>query len=155
MMEIPCLERPSLYWDEALVFGCFHVNVRSSIRDINSSPLSAAYMRQWTGSSLVQVMACRLFDAKPLPEPMLAYTQLDFGNTFQWILNRNSIIFIEDNAIENVVCQNGGHLVQGEMRVLSQHGRITSCRAEITTCRDKITFYLATATSYMYLGAAR
>ena len=32
---------------------------------------SAAYMRQWTGSALVQVMACRLFGAKPLPEPML------------------------------------------------------------------------------------
>ena len=34
-------------------------------------------MRQWTGSGLVQVMACRLFGAKPLPEPMLAYCQLD------------------------------------------------------------------------------
>ena len=34
-------------------------------------------MRQWTGSSLVQVMACRLFGAKPLPEPMLSYCQLD------------------------------------------------------------------------------
>ena len=43
----------------------------------NSSPPSAAYMRQWTGSSLVQVMACRLFGAKPLPEPMLTYCQLD------------------------------------------------------------------------------
>ena len=30
---------------------------------INSSPPSAAYMRQWTGSALVQVMACRLFGA--------------------------------------------------------------------------------------------
>ena len=29
------------------------------------------------GSSLVQAMACRLFGAKPLPEPMLAYCQLD------------------------------------------------------------------------------
>ena len=38
---------------------------------------SAAYMRQWTGSALVHIMACRLFGAKPLPEPMLAYCQLD------------------------------------------------------------------------------
>ena len=45
--------------------------------DINSSHPSAAYMRQWTGSALVQVMACRLFGAKLLPEPMLAYCQLD------------------------------------------------------------------------------
>ena len=35
-------------------------------------------MRQWTGSALVQVMACRLFGTKLLPEPMLAYCQFDF-----------------------------------------------------------------------------
>ena len=27
--------------------------------EINSSPHSAAYMRQWIGSALVQIMACR------------------------------------------------------------------------------------------------
>ena len=44
---------------------------------INSSPPSAAYMRQWTVWALVQVMAWRLFGAMPLPEPMLGYYQLD------------------------------------------------------------------------------
>ena len=44
---------------------------------LKSSPLSVAYTRQWTGSSLVQVMARRLFGAEPLPEPMQAYCQLD------------------------------------------------------------------------------
>ena len=44
---------------------------------INSSPPSATYMHHRTRSALVQVMACRLFGAKPLPEPMLAYCQLD------------------------------------------------------------------------------
>ena len=39
-------------------------------------PLSGAYMRQKTGSSLVQVMAGILFGAKQLPEAMLAYCQL-------------------------------------------------------------------------------
>ena len=34
-------------------------------------------MRQWTGSALVQVMACRLFGAEPLPEPVLACCQFD------------------------------------------------------------------------------
>ena len=43
----------------------------------NLSPPSAAYMRQWTGSPLVQVKACRLFGAKPLPEQMLHYCQWD------------------------------------------------------------------------------
>ena len=36
-----------------------------------------SYMRHWTGSSLVHVMACCLFGAKPLPEPMMAYCQFD------------------------------------------------------------------------------
>ena len=43
----------------------------------NSSSPSAAYMRQWTGPALVQIMACRLFGAKPLSKPMLGYCQLD------------------------------------------------------------------------------
>ena len=42
---------------------------------VNSSP--PGYMRQWIGSALVRVMACHLFGAKPLPEPMLVYCQLD------------------------------------------------------------------------------
>ena len=43
----------------------------------NSSPPSAAYMRQWIGSALVQIMACRLIGTKPLSKPMLGYCQLD------------------------------------------------------------------------------
>ena len=43
----------------------------------NSSPPSTAWMRQWTGSALVQIMACRLIGAKPLAKPMLTYCQLD------------------------------------------------------------------------------
>ena len=39
--------------------------------DPTSSPPNAAYMRQWIGSALVQIMACRLFSTKPLYEPML------------------------------------------------------------------------------------
>ena len=61
------------------IIWCFcQCNVLSNNHcSTNSSPPSAAYMRQWVGSSLVQVMASRLFGAKPLPEPMLAYCQLD------------------------------------------------------------------------------
>ena len=44
---------------------------------INSSPPNDVYMCQWTVSSLVRVMACRLFGAKPFPEPMLTCCQLD------------------------------------------------------------------------------
>ena len=44
---------------------------------LNSFPPSATYMRQWMGSALLQIMARRLFGAKPLSEPMLSYCQLD------------------------------------------------------------------------------
>ena len=44
---------------------------------INSSPppplVPYIYMRQWIGSELVQIMACRLLGAKPLSKPMLGY----------------------------------------------------------------------------------
>ena len=72
-------------------------------------------MRQRSGSSLVHVMACRLFGAKPLPEPLLLIVNGTHGNKFQRNSNRNSVIFFQENAFENVVCQYGGHFVQGEM----------------------------------------
>ena len=43
----------------------------------NSSPPSAAYLRRWMGSALVQIMARRLFGAKPLSKLVLDYCQLD------------------------------------------------------------------------------
>ena len=80
---------------------------------VNSSPPSAAYMCQWIGSTLVQKMVCRLFGAKPLSKPMLAYINWTHKNKLPWILNRNTKLFIDENAFENVVCQIGGHCVQG------------------------------------------
>ena len=59
-------------------------------------PPSAAYMRQdirqWTGLSLVQVMACRLVGARPLPEPTLSYCQLDPKEQFQIQIQTFSLI---------------------------------------------------------------
>ena len=43
----------------------------------NSSPPSAGYMHQGTEPALVQSIACRLFGAEKLAEPMLTYCQLD------------------------------------------------------------------------------
>ena len=43
----------------------------------NSCPPTAAYMRQCIGSALVQILACRLFGAKPLPKPVLGYCKLE------------------------------------------------------------------------------
>ena len=43
---------------------------------LNSSSPSIAYIRRWTGSTLVMAMACRLFGAKPLSESILTNCQL-------------------------------------------------------------------------------
>ena len=43
----------------------------------NSMRLNNAYMRQYILPTLVLKMACRLFGAKPLSEPILPYCQLD------------------------------------------------------------------------------
>ena len=48
-------------------------------------------------------MACRLFSAKPLPKPMLAYCQLDAWKQISVKSNRNYIIFIQKDAFEIVV----------------------------------------------------
>ena len=43
---------------------------------ISSRPIDSYLLHQFR-PSLVQIMACRHFSIKPLPEPMLAYCQLD------------------------------------------------------------------------------
>ena len=48
----------------------------SAKNSLNVSPPSAAHIYQWTGSTLVQIMACHLFGAKLLSKPMLGYCQL-------------------------------------------------------------------------------
>ena len=76
---------------------------------------SAAYMRQWIGSALVQIMACRLVGAKPLSKLMLGYHLLDFWNKLQWVSNQNTTFFIQENAFENVVCEMAAVLFQEEV----------------------------------------
>ena len=62
------------------VFISFNIIVLSkyiAMIHVNSSPPSAAYMRQQIRSALVQIMACCLIGTKPLSEPMLEYCSLD------------------------------------------------------------------------------
>ena len=68
---------------------------------VNSSSPSAAYMRHWTGSALVQIMACRLIGAKPLSESMLEYCQSKYNIFRSW------------KCISKCHLGNGGHFVQG------------------------------------------
>ena len=58
-------------------------------------------------------MACRLFGAKPLPEPMLTLNQTT-KNRLQENSNQNTKVFVEENIFENVINplrsrQNGRH----------------------------------------------
>ena len=53
----------------------------------NSLRPGDAYIRHWTGSPLVQTMACHLFGTKPLSEPMLEYC-------YSGVPNRRAGMFI-------------------------------------------------------------
>ena len=91
--------------------------------NFNSSSPSAAYMRQWIGSALVQILARRLFGAKQLSKPMLVIVDWTIRNKLQWNFNLNSNIFIHENACENVVCDmavilSGGRWVKAITRKL-------------------------------------
>ena len=82
-----------------------------SLYQVNPSPSSAAYMRHWTGSSLVQVMACLLFGAKPLPNQCWLIVNWTPGSIIKWNLKRNSIIFTQMAGVGGWVgcgCVGGG-----------------------------------------------
>ena len=69
-------------------------------------------MSPGTGPALFQVMACRLLGTKPLPEPMLAYAQLDSWEQISVQFESEFYHFHSRKLILNV-CQNDGHFVQG------------------------------------------
>ena len=79
--------------------------VLHSLMNTHRGPNDAIWnCRTW--SALVQVMACRLFGTKPLPEPVLTYSlsYISFSGTnfFEiWINIQN----FKENLFENVVCK--------------------------------------------------
>ena len=46
-----------------------------------------------------------LFGTKPLSESIMGYCPLTLANIFQWNFNKDTEIFIEENAFETVVCK--------------------------------------------------
>ena len=80
---------------------------------LNSSPPSAAYRCQWIMSALIQIMACRLFGAKPLPKPTLGYCQLEpYEQTSVTCLSKYKN-FNSRKCFWKCCRRNGGHFVQG------------------------------------------
>ena len=82
---------------------------------VNSSLPSATYMRWLTGSAWVQVMACCLSGAKPLPEPMLQNCQLDTWEQTLMKFESKYEIFFEENVFETIICEMTAILSGGEM----------------------------------------
>ena len=65
-------------------------------------PPSAVYMRRWTGSALIRMMASRLLAPIHYLNQCWLTINWTLGNKLQWNCNRNSNTFIED-TFENVV----------------------------------------------------
>ena len=82
---------------------------------VNLSPPSATYMHQWTWSSLVQVMACCLFGANPLPDPMLLYCQLDYWEQISVKFESEFCHFHSRKCIWNCRLTKWQPFFQGEM----------------------------------------
>ena len=104
--------------------------------NVNSSPLSAAYVRRWIGSALLQIMVCRLFGTKPLSEQTFRYSlelspgPLIYRNKLQWNVKQNRKLFTEMHLNISSVkwqpfCQGsggwGGGLTERELSMLSDH----------------------------------
>ena len=70
-------------------------------------------MHRWAGSTLIQVMACYLFGAEPLPELMLTFVNKTIRNKLHWNLNQNTIFFTDENAFEKVICEMEAILSRG------------------------------------------
>ena len=86
--------------------------------NVNSSPHSAAYVRRWIGSALLQIMVCRLIGTKPLSGQTFRYSQeLSPGplvyKKLQWNFNQNRKLFIRGNASEYIVCEMTAILSRG------------------------------------------
>ena len=84
--------------------------------NLNSSLPSAASMRRWTvitGSDNGLSPVCR--QAITWTNAGLLSIGLLETSLLKWNLNQNFIIFIQENAFQNDVCQHGGLFVQGEM----------------------------------------
>ena len=96
-------------------------------KSFNSSPPSVPCMCRWTGSSLIQVMACRLFSTKPLPEPMLTFSQLDPLEQSSVKFESKHKIFIDQNAFEKV-CKMVAILSKGRWVKILSSGWETSAR---------------------------
>ena len=105
-----------------------------------------AYMRQWKVSSLVQIMACRLFGAKPLSKQIIVNCAL--RNKIQWNISQISNFSIQENAFENVVSE--------MVAILSSGRRVDAMLSRIgfQTVRCWVVTELIFATTFQWIWCA-
>ena len=114
-------------WPQLTIHKSISTKVISctNIVSVNSSAPSAAYMRWRTRSTLVRVIARCLFDAKPLPNPMLISCQLDLYEQTLVNFHQNTKLFIHENVFEDDVCQTEAILSRGdELKFNRNHHRL-------------------------------
>ena len=112
--------------------------------DINPSPLSAAYMRHWIGSGLVQRMACRLCGAKPLTEPMLSYCKLDHWEQTSMKFESKYNTFHSCKCPWKCRVRNDGHFVQGGGGGGGDELRISQGNNALRLARDAFSCFMTT-----------
>ena len=105
----------------------------------NASPTSTAYIPQWNESALVQIMACRLFGAKPLSKPMLGDCQLDtYVQTWMQFYSKYKT-FHSPKCIWKYCLRNDGYYVRGRwVKIFFSHWpTIDGCHFNLFTHSDQ------------------
>ena len=72
---------------------------------IESSKPNDAFMRQKTRPSLVKIMSWCLLSSEPLSKTVMTNLNWTLGNKFQWNLNRNRTILVQENTHEPAICK--------------------------------------------------
>ena len=117
---------------------CEHVYIWCMGHSVYSSPPSTAYMRRWTGSALVQVMACRLVGAKPLSEPMLGLiVNSTIRNKLQLNSNRHTFCSFTKMHLKMSSAKRGPFLFRGRWVKALWHS-IAVCRHETRWLSNKV-----------------
>ena len=99
---------PSQYWPRSM--SPYDV---TRAHWVNSSPSSGAYMCLWIGSALVQIIAWRLFGAKPLSKSMLGYCELDPYEQTSVNFQSKYKTFHSRKRILKIVCEMAAILSRG------------------------------------------
>ena len=74
----------------------------------------AAYMRQWIGSALVQIMLVASSAPSQYQNQCYVVVNWTLGNKLQWHFNQNVKLFVHENASENIVCEMVAILSRGD-----------------------------------------